>query len=109
MDKVTRAELSEIIGRLRVKAEKYKDREIAEIANRLICVHNIGLPSTGHLTHVQCLRDWVITEGFDSVNQMINQTGWPRTAMTKFAKDVNMELHAVIDGKVYRRYEKSPR
>lgn len=107
VNKVTRAELSDIIVKLRAKAEKYKDRDLATMANRLIAVHNMGLPEVGHLTLVRCLDDWMVQEGFDSLSDVSRIMGWNRATLAGFKGDKEMVRHVVVHDRIYKRYEKA--
>lgn len=109
MDKITRAELSEIIAKVKHKAAKYGDRDLAMIANQLIQVHNLGLPSLGHLELVRCLDDWMLQEGFTSLTDVSRIMGWNRTTLAGFKGDKNMVRHVVVNDRIYKRYERSPR
>lgn len=109
MDKITRAELSSIITKLRAKADKYGDRDLAMMANQLIQVHNIGLPSVGHLTLVRCLDDFMAQEGFTSLSDVSRIMKWDRATLSKFKGDKDMVKHIVVHDRIYKRYERSPR
>lgn len=105
-DIITRAELSDIISQLRVKATKHRDADLAILANRLIMVHNIGLPSTGHLTKVSCFSDWMKQEGFSSVSDVARTMGWYRGTLAELVNDTEMQEHVMIEDKLYRRYKR---
>lgn len=103
MEKVTRAELSDIIGKLRIKADKYADKDLALMAARLIAVHNMGLPDTGLLTHVSCVKEWILKSGLRNIYTASRVMGWNRDTITKYIDDTEMENHVVVFDKIYRR------
>jgi len=107
MENVTRAELRELIGLLRIKAAQYNDKEIASIAQRLIPVHNMGLPQLGELVHVQCLSDWLISSKYRTLLNASAALNWDRNTLGKLLKDKEMKNHIVLNDNIFRRYEKS--